>query len=104
MLCKDKSRGPVYNHHFFECAEFRRNCRFFRESVESMCKDYVSAGNRDIPNSIINKIISEPSRMWVGLFDTGLFDLGLRLRSAHELHRIVTMSSVLSWGRFYPVP
>ena len=104
LLCKDKSRGPVYNHHYFDCVEFRSNCCFFRESVKSMFNDYASAGNHDIPNTIINKIITKPSGMWVGLFDTCFFDLGLRLKSAHELHRIVTISSVLSWGRFYPVP
>ena len=72
--------------------------------MKSMFNDYASAGNHDIPITIINKIITKPSGMWVGLFDTCFFDLGLRLKSAHELHRIVTISSVLSWGRFYPVP
>ena len=38
--------------------------------------------------------------MWIGLFDTCLFELGLKLPILLELHRIVTMASVMSWGRF----
>ena len=45
-----------------------------------------------------------PCQMWVGLFDSSLYDLGLKLSSAHELLRIFTISSILSWGSFYPVP
>ena len=78
---------------------------FFRDdSVKPMFNRYVNDGNRDIPVSLINRILLSPCGMWVGLFDKCLFDGGLRLKSAHELHRIVTISSILSWGRFYPIP
>ena len=69
-----------------------------------MYNDYVKAGNLDIPASIINGILLRPCPMWVGLFESSIFDRGLKLSSAHELLRIMTISSVLSWGRFYPVP
>ena len=72
--------------------------------MKRMYKDYEMAGNRDIPHSIIDSILERPCGMWVGLFESRYFDLGLKLRSAHELHRIMTMSSVLSWGRFYSAP
>ena len=104
LLCKDHIRGPIYDHHFFECAEHSKNRGFFRNSVKSMYNDYVKAGNLDIPASIINGILLRPCQMWVGLFESSIFDLGLKLSSAHELLRIMTISSVLSWGRFYPVP
>ena len=103
LLCKEK-RGPVYVHHFFECAEFSRNRCFFRDSVKRMFNRYVNEGNLDIPISCINSILMRPCGMWVGLFDNYFFDLGLGLKSAHQLHRIVTISSILSWGRFYPIP
>ena len=69
-----------------------------------MYNEYAAVGNCGIPRSIINGILERPCGMWVGLFDRGLFDIGLKLRSAHELHRIVTLASILSWGRFYAVP
>ena len=69
-----------------------------------MYKAYVRAGNLDIPASMINRILLSPCQMWVGLFDSSLYDLGLKLSSAHELLRIFTISSILSWGSFYPVP
>ena len=104
LMCKDHNLGPLYGHHFFECAEHRKNRCFFRESVNRMYNDYVGAGNHDIPTTIINNILVGPSLMWVGLFDIRFFDFGLKLSSLHELHRIFTISSVLSWGRFYHVP
>ena len=69
-----------------------------------MYNDYVGAGNVDVPDIIIDRILLRPCPMWVGLFETRFFDFGLKLSSAHELHRILTISSVLSWGRYYPVP
>ena len=69
-----------------------------------MYNEYVKDGNQDIPASIINGILLRPCLMWVGLFESSIFDRGLKLSSAHELLRMMTISSVLSWGRFYPVP
>ena len=57
LMCKDKTRGSVYDHHFFECVEYRRNCCFFRDTVKRMYKDYVMARNRDIPHRIIDAIL-----------------------------------------------
>ena len=102
--CRNKTRGPVYVHHFFECVEYRRNRGFLRDTVRRLYNDYVMSGNEDIPHGIIDGILENPCGMWVGLFDNCFFDLGLNLRSAHELHRIVTIASILSWGRFYSVP
>ena len=104
LMCKNHSMGPLYDHHFFECTEYSKNRCFFRGSVKGMYNDYVRTGSLDIPKSIINSILVRPCLMWVGLFDSSYFDLGLKLSSAHELHRILTISSILSWGRFYPVP
>ena len=104
LLCKDHIIGPIYKHHFFDCAEHTKNRRFFRDSVKRMYNEYVKDGNQDIPASIINGILLRPCPMWVGLFESSIFDRGLKLSSAHELLRIMTISSVLSWGRFYPVP
>ena len=49
-------------------------------------------------------ILNKHSGMWVGLFDTSLFELGLKLSILHEVHRIVTMGSMMSWSRFYDLP
>ena len=104
LLCKDHTYGPVYDHHFFECVGYSKNRSYFRDTVTRMYNDYVGAGNLDVPADIIDGILLRPCPMWVGLFETRFFDNGMKLRSAHELHRILTISSVLSWGRFYPVP
>ena len=60
-----------------------------------MYNEYVKDGNQDIPASIINGILLRPCQMWVGLFDSSIFD-GLKLSSAQELLRISTFSSILS--------
>ena len=104
LLCKDKLMGTVYDHHFFKCVEYSRNRCFFRKGVWRMYDEYVEAGHHDIPRAIVDTVLKRPCKMWVGLFDSNLFDLGLKLRSAHQFHRIVTVASVLSWGRFYPLP
>ena len=104
LLCSDNKDGPIYDHHFFKCVEYIKNRYCFRSAVERIYNEYAAVGNCGIPRSIINGILERPCGMWVGLFDRGLFDIGLKLRSAHELHRIVTLASILSWGRFYAVP
>ena len=104
VLCKDRRGGSVYNHHYFECVDFIKNRRFFRDGVKRLYSESVASGYCDIPAGVINGILGRPCRMWFGLIDPCLFDLGLKLGSIHELHRIVTMASVLSWGRFYLVP
>ena len=42
--------------------------------------------------------------MACGPIEAKLFDLGLGLEVIHEFHRICTIASVFSWGRFYAVP
>ena len=69
-----------------------------------MYLESLAEGDCDIPQSVIDGILEKPCTMWVGLFDPCLFGIGLKLRSLHELHRIVTIASVLSWGRFYTLP
>ena len=105
LLCKKTKEGPVFNHHYFECMDnYNRNCCFFRSGVRSMYGEYVGEGHKDIPKHVIDRILEKPCGMWVGLLDPCLFDVGLKLKSIHEIHRIVTLASVLSWGRFYSVP
>ena len=105
MLCKDQGRGSVLNHHFFTCVGIHsRNCNYFRESVRRMYKEYDMDGAHEIPMRMIDGILERPCGMWVGLLGPKVFDLGLKLRSIHEIHRIFTISSVMSWGRFYSVP
>ena len=98
-LCRGRKRGPVYRHHYFERANYASNCCYFRKTVKRMYREYVKQGHLDILVSVIDGIVEKPCG--VGLFDPLLFDLGLKLNSLHELHRIFTMASVLSWGRFY---
>ena len=57
-----------------------------------------------MPLYVMENILSEPCCMWVGLIDVKLFNLGLRLEIIHEFHRICTIASVLSLGRFYAIP
>ena len=56
-----------------------------------------------LPLNVIEDILSEPCRMWIGLIDLKLLT-ALRIGIIHELHRICTIASVSSWGRFYAVP
>ena len=94
----------MYLHHYFKCVDSRRNSEFFKNGVKSIYNKYLNDGHDDNPLTVIDKILESPCGMWFGLFDPCLFELGLKLKSLHELHRIVTMASVLSWGRFYSLP
>ena len=104
LLCKNRNKGSVYQHHFFECVDHSRNRSFFQDCVKRLYNDSVSVGHCDFPHSVVDEILKKPCGMWVGLFEQGLFGLGLKLWNLHELHRIVTMASVFSWGRFYALP
>ena len=72
--------------------------------MRRLYKEYDLDGAHEIPMKIIDGILERPCGMWVGLLDPKVFDLGLKLRSIHEIHRIFTISSVMCWGRFYSVP
>ena len=104
LLCKNNNKGSVYQHHFFECVDHIKNRCFFQLRVRRMYVESFEGGHCDIPQSVIDGILEKPCAMWVGLFDRCLFGIGLKLWSLHELHRIVTIASVLSWGRFYTLP
>ena len=104
ILCRGKKRTSVYNHHYFDCVDFSRNRSFFKDGVKRLYRESQEIGNFEISLSVIEKILDGPCGMWFGLLDPCLFDLGIKLRVIHELHRIVTVASVLSWGRFYAVP
>ena len=104
VLCKSDNEGPVLNHHYSECvSNYYRNCDFFKSRVRGMYEEYLAEGNKEIPPNIVDRLLERPSGMWVGLMDPNLVDVGLKLRSIHAVHRIFTIASVLSWGRFYHV-
>ena len=104
LLCRSKNKEAIYQHHYFECVDYLRNRVYFQNCARRMYDELVPDGNRGIPRSVVDETLEKPCGMWVGLFDPCLFELGLKLSSLHELHRIVTMASVMSWGRFYTVP
>ena len=104
LLCRSKNKKAVYQHHYFECVDYLRNRAYFQNCARRMYDELAADDNRGIPRSVVDKILEKPCGMWVGLFDPCLFELGLKLSSMHELYRIVTMASVMSWGRFYTVP
>ena len=58
----------------------------------------------EVPKGILNGILGTPFLIWVGLLDSEIFEYKLKLSIIHELHRILTMASILSWGRFYALP
>ena len=69
LLCKNRNKGSVYHHHFFECLDHSRNRSFFQDCVRRLYNDSVSGGHCDFPQSVIDEILKEPCGMWVGLFD-----------------------------------
>ena len=104
LLCRSKNKGPIYNHHFFECGNYLRNRIYFQNCARNMYDELVADGNGGIPRCVIDEVLEKPCGMWVGLFEPCLFEFGLKLSSLHELHRIVTIANVMSWGRFYTLP
>ena len=103
-LCNVNIPSDVYRHHFFECACFDSNHTFFRKCVRRLYTESSSGGPSLLPVSLLDSVLMKPCPMWVGLMDPELFLPGIKLRSIHELHRIVTMAAVFSWGRFYELP
>ena len=57
-----------------------------------------------LPASMLEIVLVAPCPMWVGLLQKDLFKPGVKLRIIHELHRIVTMAAIFTWGRFYALP
>jgi len=99
--CRGRTCQTIYRHHFHDCGDYKNNRTFFCLTARRLVKE--SQVER-LPLYVMENILSEPCGMWVGLFDAKLFDLGLGLEVIHEFHRICTIASVLSWGRFYTVP
>ena len=102
-LCKIDTPDSVYHHHFFECVDFNSNRSFFRDYARQLFKE--SSNTRpSLSLTLMESVLAEPCPMWMGLLDPDLFLPGVKLREIHELHRIVTMAAVFSWGRFYSLP
>ena len=57
-----------------------------------------------LPLSMLEAVLVEPNLLWVGLMDRNLFKPGVKLHVLHELHRIVTMAGIFSWGRHFHLP
>ena len=58
----------------------------------------------EIPKDLVSSILCIPCFMWIGLMDRRIFEHKLKLLIIHKLHRILTVASILSWGRFYGLP
>ena len=103
-LCKNGTPDTVYNHHFFECTCHLDNRAFFKESAYRLYGELAPTYSNYFPVALLRGILVEPCPMWVGLLDKNLFNSGLKLKSIHELHRIVITASISSWGRYYSLP
>ena len=103
LLCRNNKLGSVYNHHFFDCNCYLKNRALFRHTVRKLYTESQTDGLPYIPLGVIDSILLKPCKMWVGMIDVTLFDNGLNLSSIHELHRIVVIASIMSWGRFYSI-
>ena len=99
--CKSRTCDTIYKHHFFDCGDFKNNRIFFCLRARRLFKE---SQVKPLPLYVMEDILSEPCCMWVGLIDVKLLNLGLKLEVIHEYHRICTIASVLSWGRFYSIP
>ena len=102
--CNTDTPDSVYRHHFFECVGFESNRIFFRKCARRLYNESLTVGASLIPVSLLDTVLIKPCPMWVGLMDPGLFLPGIKLRYIHELHRIVTIAGIFSWGRFYELP
>ena len=96
--------GSIYEHHFFRCENHLKNRDYFRMYATRLYEKGKGISANEVPKGILNGILCTPCPMWVGLLDAGIFEHKLKLPVVHELHRILTMASILSWGRFYVLP
>ena len=80
------------------------NRSFFRESARRLFKEKDPYFATIFPSSMLDSVLAKPCPMWVGLLDQSLFQIGVKLQVIHEIHRIVTMAGIFSWGRFYNLP
>ena len=100
-LCGTHTCDSLYIHHFFKCPAHMENRSFFRESARRLFKEKNPFFATILPNAMLEAVLKNPCPMWVGFLDQSLFKAGVKLCAIHELHRIVTMASIFSWGRFY---
>ena len=101
LECKGLVNEPLFDHHFFECESSHRNREFFTEKVRTLFEASKVDG---LSLSVLNDILRKPCKMWIGLINCNLFDLGIKIRHVHEFHRVFTIASILSWGRFSKCP
>ena len=85
----------------FYCESSIGNRKFFKEKVLALFEESSVKG---LSLSTMKVILRKPSIWWIGLIENKIFDLCLNITHVHEFHRIVTIASVLSWGRFYKCP
>ena len=101
LECRGYSRGSIFEHHFFECENSKKNRIYFKAKVHSL---FEISKVGDLSLTILDRILSKPSQWWIGLIDSQIFDLCSKITHVHEFHRIFTTASILSWGRFYVCP
>ena len=102
--CGGNNCGLLYCHHFFICDAYADNRDFFCQWTRRLYEESKAAGRCKVPLNVLENFLAKPSPMWVGLTDDKIFAFGLKVSVLHELHRILVMASVLSWGRFYSIP
>ena len=102
--CVNCDCDTVYNHHFFKCHDYLANRIYFKATARRLFSEKDAYFSTSLPISMLEAVLVEPCPMWVGLMDRCLFKPGMKLGVLHELHRIMTMASIFSWGRFYTIP
>ena len=102
--CGNGSCDSVYNHHFFKCPSHIENRIFFKETARRLFIEKEPYIESRLSFSMLDAVLVEPCPLWVGLMDRSLFKPGVKLGVLHELHRIMTMASIYSWGRYYKLP
>ena len=101
--CVGNNLDPLFEHHFFICENHIKNREFFRSAVNRLFIE--GKGSLvEVPKDLVNSVLCTPCPMWVGLMDVRIFEHKLKLLIIHELHRILAVASILSWGRFYGLP
>ena len=99
--CQGRKNESLYEHHFFKCESSCSNREYFKEKVYTI---FGASNTYGLSILVLDDLLKIPSTIWIGLIDARLFDSGLKIKQVHELHRILTTASILSWGRFYNCP
>ena len=101
--CLYETLDNLYKHHFFNCPDHAENRTYFKSWAHQLFREKDPSFNDSFPISMLEAVLLEPSPVWVGLMDRNVFKAGVKLRVIHELHRIVTMASIFSWGRYFTI-